>query len=202
VFQAALQHLREGLNLANDELEILETTLFARQRGDLAIEVLQTFLGVPEPRFPLGSINQPILVRIDQTAHASLDFLSQGFQLIQTAVTRGSGQASLVFAGNPLGFLEQGTAVLPDRLFQQVCANLPVVAQALSPEPVRVAADAPIVGVGSSLAFGGATADGFTVVGMTTSPTDEQALQQIPGASPSFSLSPAVLLELVLNRIK
>ena len=71
-----------------------------------------------KPRFKLGSVNESVLVDVDQPAHAPFDLLGQRFQMLQAIVLGGLGQASFVFVGNPTGLLEQGTDVLPDRLFQ------------------------------------------------------------------------------------
>jgi hypothetical protein len=71
-----------------------------------------------KPRFKLGSVNETVLVGIDQPAHAPLDLLGQGFQRLQAIVPGGLGQAAFVLVGDPRRLLQQGTDVLPDGLFQ------------------------------------------------------------------------------------
>jgi hypothetical protein len=107
-----------------------------------------------------------------------------------------------MLAGDPLWLLEQGTDILPESLFQQIDAHLLVPTEALSPEPVGVTADAPVVGIGASPALGRLETDRFAVVGVTAGPTDQQPLQQVPGPSPTLALSPAIVLQLLLNRIE
>jgi hypothetical protein len=99
-----------------------------------------------------------------------------------------------VLAGDPLRLLEQGTDILPNGLFQKIGTHLRIPAQALSPEPVGITADAPVVGAGLSLAIAGLETDGFAIVGVTTGPTDQEALQQIPSSLPALSLSATILL--------
>jgi hypothetical protein len=71
-----------------------------------------------KPRFKLGSVNECVLIGIDQPAHAPFDLLGQGFQMLQAMVLGRLGQAPFMFMGDPTGLLQQGTHVLPDRLFQ------------------------------------------------------------------------------------
>ena len=77
MFQAAFQHLGKGLDLTDDELEILLAALFGRQGGDLILEFLPAFLRMTEPWLELGPIHQTILIGIDETADATFDLLCQ-----------------------------------------------------------------------------------------------------------------------------
>ena len=202
LLQAPFQELGKGLDLADDELEILLLVLRCGQDPDLIVEGLETFLGLPQPGFELRPIDQTLLIGIDQTAHTPLDLLEQGLQGGQTIVRIRLGPPAFVLAGDPLGLLEQGTDILPNGFFQPLGTHRLVPAEALSPKAGGVTADAPVVGVGSSLALGRLAVDRFSIVGVPTDPTDQQTLEQIPAFVPLLPLPPPILRQLFLHRLE
>ncbi len=103
LFQAPLQLSGKRFDLAHDELEVLATVLFCGHGRDLLLELLLTLASGVQPGLELRAIDQPVLVRVDQTADAPLELLRQGSQRVHGLIPVRPGQTSLVFAGEPLG---------------------------------------------------------------------------------------------------
>src|SRR3990172_9994994 len=85
---------------------------------------------------------------MDQPRDATLDFLNpRGKMLVDLRSTSVTLQAALILALDPLRILQERTHILPHGLFQQIGADLFVVANAFAAKPVSIASDAAVVGV-------------------------------------------------------
>jgi len=76
--------------------------------------VFDTFLRMAEPGLKLSSVDEPLLLGIDQTTNTTSDLMRQSFEMIQVAVIAGSYHATLMLTGDVVGLPKQQTNALPD----------------------------------------------------------------------------------------
>src|SRR6266480_2049556 len=98
--------------------------------------------------------------------------------------------------------LQKSTHFFPDGLLDQVRAQLLVPAEPHPTETVGIRTDAVVVCVRTLMVFASAWTDGFAIISIPATGTDNQALQQIFGTSLRNTSALPVFLQLFLNRIK
>ena len=171
--------LGELLHPPDHQLQRSVLLLLLHALAKFRLEPFEFLLRCTHPRFELLFLQQAALIRIDQTADPSPQFLDCRAKLCARVppLIHSPVQPSLVFLLDPPRIRQQRTHILPDGLLQQVRSKLSVRAYPLSGKPICIASRAAVVDVATSLALRRHQAYGLSIVCVPTPSADQQSLQ-------------------------
>src|SRR5712691_1164286 len=169
----------------NNQLQFAMLGGFIRQLATLLIDLRDTAAHTEDAWFKLVFVNEALGVTVDQArqtlpqlAKVRLDGVEGGAPCARVWL-----EPAPIFLREPLWMRQQRTDFLPDGHVQEIRPHLRILTDALAAKAVRVRAQAAVIGVRAGLAFPGAGAEPFPIVGIAAVLTLHQALQQIQRAA-------------------
>jgi hypothetical protein len=176
--------------------------VFLGERSESLLHLLQFFLAAFYSGLELLFVDESFGVAVDQTREPLFQFGGLRFQHRTVLLPLRLLPAALMLLCYAGRVLQQGTDLLPHRLFQQIGTHLPVGAHPLTAKAIGIAPDAAIIGIVAGMSFPGARADGFAVISITALLAADQALQQIACAALALTSMLAIFRQLLSNGSK